>query len=266
MNEAGIRALARFIDDIKPRMSDADREPFEKACLGMALSPKHSVASLPLGLVFGGGLCLYSISRGYPLEHIVWNTSMFTVLGLVAGIGFWGVRAITRMIDELSKCDLRIDVGHPDKFGGLKPVGDVLVLGTALFYTGSLLVPLAMELLATADVPQLNLLTIAALGCFILVGLTAFFSGILKVHRIVFRHKVRIDQESGARLEALVEENLFHDGRSVADVLKPLVYYYSHHAQLGEMKQYPYDARTALQLCASVLIPVVVFALDKLLR
>jgi hypothetical protein len=209
---------------------------------------------------------LYSRSQGYPLEHVVWNASMFTVLGLVAGIGFWGVRGATWMIGELAKCDLRIDVGHPDKFGGLKPVGDILAVGTALFYTGSMLVPLAMELLATADVPHLNLLTIAALGCFILVGLSAFIGGILKVHRIVFRHKVKIDQESGAKLQALIEENLLHDGKSVADVLKPLVYYYSHHAQLGEMKQYPYDARTAMQLCASILIPVVVFAIDKLLR
>jgi len=263
---AAFHALARFLDDIKPRMSDSDHDSFQKTGLSMILSGRHSVASLPLGLAFGSAMFFYSISQDLPLEHVVWNASMFTVLGLVAGTGFWGVQMIPRMIDELSKYDLRIDVGHPDRFGGLKPVGDILVVTCALFFTGSLLVPLAMELLATADVPHINLLTIAALGCFVLIGLSAFFAGILKAHRIISKHKIRIDQESGARLETLIEENLFRDDRKVADVLKPLVYYYSHHAQLGEMKQYPYDTRTVLQLCASVLIPVVVFAIDKLLR
>ncbi|MHC4251772.1 MAG: hypothetical protein ACYS9X_21850, partial [Planctomycetota bacterium] len=57
---AGFGALARFIDDIKPRMSDAEHASYQAKCLDMLLSQKHAVASLPLGLVFGAVMFLYS--------------------------------------------------------------------------------------------------------------------------------------------------------------------------------------------------------------
>lgn len=262
----GYKSLENFLDGTRSIMSPEDQSSYLHRGLSLFLSRKHLLASIPLGIIMGSCAYWYGIARNRPSLEIVWLVVMFVSLGVVSGVGFWGVGVLSSIVDELSRYKLCIDFSHPDQFGGLRSVGTILVKGTTLFFSGSLLIPFAFDLLDISNMPHLELIANCALLAFILVGLMAFFMGILRLHRFVFEQKVRIDNESGLRLDSLIEENLFNEGRSVADVLKPWIYYQTYHSRISEMKEYPYDARTLLELAGSIFIPVSVFILDKLFR
>jgi hypothetical protein len=260
------RCLENFLIGIRSIMSPEDQSSYRHRSLSLFVSRKHLFASIPLGIIMSSCAYWYGIANKRPSLEIVWLVVMFGTLGVVSGVGFWGVGALSRIVNELSQYRLRIDFSHPDQFGGLRSVGTILVKGTTLFFTGSLLIPFAFDLLDISNMPHLELIADCTLIAYVLVGLVSFFVGILRLHRFVFEQKVRIDNESGMRLGALIEENLFREGRSVADVLRPWIYYQIYHSRISEMKEYPFEAKTLLELGGSIIIPVSVFIIDKLLR
>jgi hypothetical protein len=112
----------------------------------------------------------------------------------------------------------------------------------------------------------LELLTWLIFGSFVGVGVVSFFMSVGKIHELVFKCKIEIDKDSEGRLNELIKDNILSDRDDLPSVLKPWIYYTTIHSRIGSMKEYPYDLRTILELAVSILIPVVVFLLDKALR
>ena len=248
-------------------MREEDWHQYVDGLCRLLLSSRHMWLSVPLGLAFGFIAWRQSCSLGLPDAHMAWCVVTMGGLGFTAGIGFWGVMGLVEVIQGLQKHELTLDAGHPDGFGGLRCAGSLLASWVALFYSGSLLFPYAFDVIRgkspTADA---EMVTYVMMGAFMLIGLVSFACGVARLHRIGFDFKIRADRESSARLEALMEESVHVKGQDLATVLRPLIYYHVSHQRVGEMKEYPYDARTLLELSASVLIPILVAVLDKVFR
>jgi hypothetical protein len=262
----GYLHFCRFLDDAAPLLPPSDRAAYREAALSKMLGTGHWLPSLLMAAIIGFFGWYYSRQIDAPASQVWWCTVAFMVLGFVSGIGFWAVATTSVLIRDLCARDIAIDYSHPDKFGGLRFVGTVAAKMTSLFFSGSLLIPFTLDVLETARPANLDLLAYLGLFIFMLVGLLSFLASILQLHDCVFRAKVRLDQASSERLHRMLEESLIGSSVTLASVIKPAIYCYCYHDRIAEMKEYPFESRTLIEIIASVLIPVLVFALDKLVR
>ena len=84
--------------------------------------------------------------RGYFDIWYILGLATVVYTGILAGIGFWIIIITILAITEVAKYKLNIDPFHPDGLGGLSVIGKFAINTTVLFSTGSLLIPLNLQI------------------------------------------------------------------------------------------------------------------------
>lgn len=262
----GYMALYELLEHSRAITTEAAHEELKSAEIRLFLGWRHLFISVLLAPVCGLIAWQYATGVGRPAIQCYWFAGAFGALGFVSGIGFWAIMCTVRLIRTLCGLDLQIEFSHPDGFGGLRFLGSLGAKITALYFSGSLAIPFAMDVLYSAKVAHIDVLAYGTLVAFILVGLSCFTMIILRVHQCALDYKIRIDRESETCLVGLLKTNVLCEERQLQDVLRPLVYYTTYYSRIGGMKEYPFDVKTLIQLFGSVLMPIVTFAVDMALR
>gem|GEM_PF-3666101 len=260
----GDRTIEWFLSFVRPVIGAEDHEELQRFAAREFYSNYCIPFSLTVGTAMAAGGALLGHNYQHPVSVVAYLTILGFVAGFTAGIGFRGIVFMNSLLRRFCGYRFFLDPFNADGYGGLYYVSRFLVLGIVLFYSGSLYIPIAVELLRTTEGYLAAALPYALVLGFVGFGLFNFGRSVVIFHDKMLAEKVRIDDESQERLSSLVERHLLTDREngSMGDALKPLVYYLVHHRRITSMREYPYDFRTMMQIGGSTLIPIVVFLAD----
>ena len=264
----GADVIERYLGRMSVLLPREESEAYTGWVWSRVYSQQHLLLSGLLAAGFGAAALYDALARGYPLKTRIYVSVLCTLAGFMAGIGFWAISRVPEILRRLGTLNVKIDPFHPDGFGGLRHVGTFSAELVVVFFSGSLFMPYGFDIVSTTSGGSIATLTEVIVGSFVLIGLISFMQAVVIVHDIVFAAKVEADRISGDTLQRLLERDVLADGgaNDIGQVLKPWVYFKTYHSQIGSMKEYPFEGRTIVELLGSVLIPVVVFLLDKLYR
>ena len=263
---AGYRALIWFLGHLKGFMEPEAHAELHEKTLSDIFSGNHLYFSLPLLAVFTFFAWLYAVNVGLP-PVLRWTVvALFGLSGFMAGIGFWGIWVMEILIRRMCRHQLNIDPFCVDGYGGLLYVGRFLVIGSALYFSGSMYIPFATEVFEMFSRDNSVIIAYASVFAYIAFGLGMYFRSILHVHDKLVEEKMRIDDDSQDVLYRLQEGVMDGESPTLEQVVRPYVYYVVHHARINEMRTFPYDTKSLIEIVATVMIPVLIFSFEQLLR
>lgn len=262
------RTINWFCNYVKPVLSNESFLDLQAYSMELFFARKSYLCSGIMAGVMGLAGMMYGHINNYETSLIVFVTLLHIVAGMMAGIGFWGLFAAGMILRKFCKYDFNIDPFCADNYGGLFYVGRFIVITISLFYSGSLFVPIAMDLARSAIKNYSAVFSLSVLAAYIAIGLSIFFRSIVTFHDKMLAVKIQVDNESQAVLSELVNRYLLDVNKPGGgyDPLKPLVYYIVHHKRIVSMKDYPFDAKSIFQVAASSLIPVIIFLADMYIK
>ena len=200
------RTVARFFDDNRDKFVMTD-EPFHalKARMMRELeSPKYLVVSIPFTLLCVWVLLSSIYATSPPLVR-VWAAVTFSVLFMVAGVGFWGILRFNYIFGEVCKQELKFDPYHADGFGGLAFLGQFNVKGPQYFFSGALIFPIVFEIVTSLPKDEIVSLGLwGAVAVFVAFGITGFFVPQMKIKDIIARSKDENLSQSESVLQTLL--------------------------------------------------------------
>jgi hypothetical protein len=113
------------------------------------------------------------------------NVAFLAVAGLVGALG-WRVLAVAWGIQRLGTLfDVRVDAFHPDRSGGLKPLGDVCLLNALIIAVPGVYV--GLRVLADPQARDSAVLVAVFLPAVIVLATIVFFLPLYAVHRTMRR-------------------------------------------------------------------------------
>lgn len=205
-------------------------------------------------------------ARGFAL---VWVVVAFGALFLISGMGFWGVWALMRLVEDFTAAGVQYRPYHPDRFGGMASVGNFSARAALYFSSGAVVLPLAFDIVARAQthtpsaVPVLAYLLTATFICF---ALAAFVIPIAHIKRFPDGERVRVTEDARCRLDSLIQAYNRSSNHDEQLARRIGMCYEMECAELARLREYPYDLSVAVQLFLSIAIPVVVVVIESLLR
>ena len=209
---------------------------------------------------------LYPDVRG-PI--LAWVVLSFGLLFLISGIGFWGVWALVRFVEDFTRVGVRFRPYHPDRFGGLASVGNFSARGALYFSSGAAALPLAFDIIdvsqakSTSAAPVLAYLLTAT---FVLFTLAAFVLPIGSIKRFADGERARVTEEARFRLDELVQAYSQRSGHDEQLARQIDLCYRLECTELAKLRAYPYDLRVAVELLLAIAVPVGVVVIESLLR
>jgi len=183
--------------------------------------------------------------------YIVW-------VGLLTSIGFWGVLVTIGLIREASGRIAVINPFHEDGFGGLGRFGRLAITTTLLFSSGSLYIPLLIDVV-TRGVKYNR----------VHYGLLAIFVGSIAasflVPIVLVTHRARKLQRGV--LKGLSDECSYWATRSSDDIKSQIkaIHDLELHSAYTSLRLCPIKYDTFIKFFTSVLFPVVLLLADKYL-
>lgn len=261
-------ALRSFLQQVRPVMVQSDWQEFKTISFSLFYSNRFFIFTPFLSLGMAAAGWFYGKTADFNNQATIFLIATLFIAGFMASMGFWGVFVISRVVHQFSESQVEIDPGHIDKYGGLSHIGRFLTNGILLFFSGSLLIPFAITLVLLVPGMAGTILSYALIAFFFGFGLINFINSIFLIHDKVFQEKLKLVSESQETLKNLLQEHVIapEADSQPNNVLRPFVYYEVYHKQIAEMKEYPYDFRTLLELAISILIPIVILLLDRYLR
>ena len=186
----------------------------------------------------------------------------------MSGYGFWGVLCLLKIIDDIIQSNLVINPNHPDKFGGLKALISLGITGSSLFSSGALLFPIAFEVIDSLGSNILvEYLCYVAMGLFILFVLLGFFVPLSKIRERAGTEKTKKILDSEAKLQAMSSKYLLDLNKDISIEKLAQVYQYTQqHLRLYEMKGFPVELKTFLEMLSSIVVPLGIFLLQVKIR
>ncbi|GAB7023265.1 hypothetical protein [Salidesulfovibrio brasiliensis] len=264
--DTGHRTLTWFLGYLRPIVGDEGTDDMTRRTFKLFFHSKHLIFSVALAPVFGFFAFKYAAQAGYSDSMTALITTSFSLAGFMAGIGFWGIVVMGWVIADLCRRPLHLDPFSADGYGGLLYVGRFLVVGAALFFSGSLFIPFANVIFDMFAADRQVLLAYACVAFYILFGLSIYMASILRVHDKILDEKVRIDDESQLVLDKLRDDCVQAENDDLTTILKPYVYYKVHHERIAGMRTFPYDTKSLIEITATVMIPLLIFILERLTR
>ncbi len=245
-----------------PRMEYAWRREFSR---------KYLLASAPwsLFLLVTWFYCVPSLSRGGIgglADPVFWVTTLAVLwLGVLTGIGFWGVAVTVRAIHAVTHHRLRIDPWHPDGLGGLSSVGYYAIGTTLLFSTGSLFLPLAFQLIDW-DSPLAVLVPGAVVLFSGFIGLSFVWPTLAINREATALRDARLDalRDEHETLTRNVENESLDDMAMIRTYLR-INRVSSQYQILESMMLYPFKVSILARLVFSVVLPFVFIFLRRYL-
>lgn len=218
---------------------------------------------LILAVFLGSGPALASQGIGGPASPAYWLYFLFFLWGgIVTGIGFHGVLTTILAVRALVDADaFGIDPRHPDGNGGLSPFGYFAVRTTMLVASGSLLLPLAYELVVGGALEEA---VYAAIACYTLFIALSFAYPALAVKHRAERARRRKLEELRERIRTL-RESLAAERADLAETEElsrelRLQRLEREYATYERVSLYPISGGIATRFVGSTLMPVVTFA------
>jgi hypothetical protein len=248
----GRRSYQAFVDDTRAYLDSKPRQ-------------------LLTGLLFCG-LVLYWWRLAPPSSGFEWLDFGFELLiGFVAGWLTWKVIAVGLKISQLGReFDLKPLLNHPDRCGGLSPLGNLCLLnGLIISPTGAYL---GLWIIFGAYTPfrdealfwqptyyQLLLVPVIA-------SVLSFFGPLLSVHATLKRTKERAEQEldqAARAVDSLARELLESGGalepREVERRSRKIERLQALHAQLENLPVWPFNTGIVSRLVLAQLVPLAGF-------
>lgn len=257
--------LTNFFDDIKSLfVNDEEWINLRKSKLE-ALQSKNSVF---VGFFIAAILNLILLTTIFSNFHFIvklWVVITFGMLSFLSGVGFYGVYLLVSLMDEICVSDLKFDPYHPDDLGGLKELGSFSIGAVTHFFSGALLFPLAFEVIRFFSVGRIvNLLIYLIVGFFILTGLIGFITPQLTISNKINSLKYSEILNSEKKLEKMISDALSNEKKekNLSEILVLYVYYETIHKRLKQVKTYPFDLVILIELLGSILIPIIIAALE----
>jgi hypothetical protein len=208
----------------------------------------------------------FSLCSDPPLFIKLWYIISYFILFLISSIGFYGVFAMVAMIKNICRADIIFNPFHPDKFGGISDFGNFVVKIAFYFSSGSLLLPLAFDIVSHFRLSSefLSYSIYALTISFILVMLFSFIIPIIEIKQLIDPKKNKLILNSRSKLDRMISDlanKSEFDSKGLSDLA---VYYMLVYSKLTETKNYPYDIKVLLELSSSLIIPVGVAVLQIL--
>jgi hypothetical protein len=193
-------------------------------------------------------------------------------LAFVVGVLLWRVAVLSWSVGQLSRLfDIRVLLGHPDRAGGLKPLGYLCFRLALLIAVPSVLISVWVVVLSGTGFETLNLPRYAAYETnfkvilVLLIGL-AYLIAIQPLWRIHvamideashFRDELdQLGQRSAYRARELVEQSADLDQGQIEEGLKEIAADNKVFDSLGDLPIWPFDRNLTLKLAASQVIPI----------
>ena len=262
----GYRSLEWFLDYLVGFVDPDELAVLRRKTFADIFSNKHLFFSFPLMFVFTFFAKLYvGCVELAPL--LQWTVIvLFALSGFMAGIGFWGIWVMESLIRRMCALPLKLDPFCIDGYGGLLYVGRFLVIGSALYFSGSMFIPFATEVFDMFSKDNSVIIAYVSVFAYIAFGLGMYVRSILYVHDKLLAEKMRIDDDSQDVLYRLQKDVMDGDAPSLEQVLRPYVYYVVHHSRINGMRTFPYDTKSLIEIIATVMIPVLIFTFEQLFR
>jgi hypothetical protein len=146
------RTMNRFFTKLNGLLTPQDIRDLNNKCRS-SFSKNYWITIMPwmffLFAVYGKRFALdVAGTFGYN-DYWTWLLSIPIIwIPIIAGMGTWGVVTTITTINDVVKRNLKLDPLHTDKHGGLGCIGDYAIGTTALISSGSLFIPMALQLAA----------------------------------------------------------------------------------------------------------------------
>lgn len=212
----------------------------------------------------------HSLYAMCPLAVQIWAGVAFGVLFSVGGMGFWGAVVFVRLIARVCDRDLRFNPYHPDGLGGFGCIRDFNIKGPLLFFSGSLVFPIAIEAFdKLSGSESINYLAWGAVASFMGFGLAAFLIPQFWIQKTLVSEKEQCLAESEVLLQSLLQPLRPEAPRDVelAQLAQVRVdtYYKYCHKRIQSVREWPFNWSVFAQLTGALVIPIIITAVEGLL-
>lgn len=249
--------ISSIVED-KKKLSE-----IKKSELNRFYSSKNLLIGIPLGAIVS--LIIFShYSGALPLPVLIYNSFLFFLILVFAGIGFWAIGTLIHTVLQITDLPMELQALKIERFGGLSVVGDVILKGTILFSTGSLLFPLALEILiGSGGSPVLRLFSFCIVGGYTFLIILSFIIPVLALKNCAREAKKRLVKEAANNFQSKLnkykkDQHLDHEESSELLLLLNMF------QEARGIKEYPYDLKTIFSFLASALFPTVMIFIDKI--
>lgn len=223
------------------------------------------------------GALVLSVLRRYPLTAAVREISWYVLaavvveafVAFVVGTMVWRMTVVGVEVSRLgTKFGLRPQLGHPDRCGGLEPLGDLclwnaLIISIAGVYLGGWIIILRPGLpadpLAVAYVP----LFLELLGVPVVVAAMTFFLPLWNIHQIMLTRRAEIRQKldelgqsidrSARELLDRADELVLAEGEEKSKRLELMQQTYQ---QCRDVPVWPFNVQTLIKFVSSQAVPL----------
>ena len=133
----------------------------------------------------------------------VWASLVLSAVFLYAGVGFWGLYVVVRIISRITETSVSLEVNpfDSDHAGGLSKLQEFVRAAETFYFSGGLLVPAAYELaMLGRGLTLVRLLAILYFG----LGVVCYFVGQGRVVKRVGIEKEKIVSDAARQIKKLV--------------------------------------------------------------
>lgn len=190
-------------------------------------------------------------------------------IGYSGGVGLWGVCKTVAVAGAIARSPLAWSPYHEDGLGGLKFVSEFSLSTTLLFSAGSLAVPLSLEIAWFLD--GLPRLLVGSTAFVFSLGVAASFLGpTVQISRLAAQRKTDLLREVRILIDAALAQSFepaapgrrAGQTRRQVEAHKLLDARVAFYERLRGTVVYPFGVATLSKLAASILAPVLLFALE----
>ena len=235
-----------------------------KNSIGKAFySKKHLIFGLSIA-VAASYLLLICYEATSNLTKI-WLITTFSILFLVAGIGFLGIVLVMKMSLNMMSIPLQIDAYHPDNMGGLSTLSSFCILISMLFSSGSLVYPLMFRILGMINVkggiPLCLLISLILL--YTLLIILSFAIPAFALTKLLHHGRNKLLTEVAQKIHK-IKSDYFKSG----DFKNGVNFFILNedYKRVSLVKTNPYNFKISLELIGAALFPIVTVYIQYYLK
>jgi hypothetical protein len=224
-------------------------------------SPIAYICGTPF--IFGVSILIFVAYSNLPTMLQIGLVIILGILFLLAGIGFWGVLSLIRVTRRLTQLRVRINPFHPDRFGGLGFVGSITIQVTLGFSTGSLVIPLALEVMIRLQSYAPILLAQVLAGVYILMIVASFLVPTFTIHSWIAKLHEDFLAPLSNRMNETAAKYISNRKAKTEKELRNLDSVYA--ISTKWIKKWPFDLQVIMELIASILLPIIVLLVQVIM-
>ncbi|HOT92658.1 MAG TPA: hypothetical protein PLN71_13925 [Anaerolineae bacterium] len=195
--------------------------------------------------------------------------------GYIGGLVGWRVIAIAKGISTIGNgFDINLQLGHPDKCGGLRPLGDLCLLMAYILSPLLLVIGLGLTFVSTLDpvqvgIPPANIQRLAStlqglLIPLVLLSLISFIRPLVSIHRAMVRAKLRLEGELDSISQQMHQLNAYLLTRAtelpieeVEHLEKKVDFLQRAYTRNSQIPTWPFDLSHIWRLATTQIAPVI---------